>query len=232
MPDTKRITCRTHGGIFNYPIRSGRQPVKCRAEYLCDQAVVEAAATVTSVVRDVPGVGKVAVLTGPRTKQAESNGAARSADNPSLALAMAAKEQLVNLGWVVQGKADGAGGASAEIQASRGAETLIMRWSAGKVVTQDYSLEYEKPSLNGIPGRKLAFDPEELTDRELVDRIKGMTVTWWNTLANSTETGTIGNKVAIEHLFDGDNTKRLVKFIDHSGRGFRAFHVSALMKVG
>lgn len=166
---------------------------------------------------------------------AESNGAALKTRNTSVPLAKAAKEHLSALGWTTQGRAfaDDDGAWCAELIASRATgETLIMQWLDGRIVRQDYSLNYDRPADNHIPPNKLGFDPEELTDRELVDRIRGMKVVWWNTLGNSTESGTIGNKVSVEHVFDDNTAKRLVKFVDHGGQGFRAFHVSALLKVG
>jgi hypothetical protein len=140
------------------------------------------------------------------------------------------------VGWVVKGKGGLGEHYWAEITASRDAETLVMRWVDTELVTQDYSFEYVKPSRNNVPESQLDFDPSELTDSELVRMIKGMKVTWWNTLGSTKETAIIGDKVTIEHIFfssgDEDNSKRIVKFIDHGGGGFRAFHVAALIKVG
>lgn len=227
----KRFSCRTHGGIFSMPARRGRPPVRCTEEHQCDKAEAE----VTNIVREVPGVGKVAVVT---SKAPERVYAAATGDNPSLSLAMTAKASLLDLGWTVTGKAGGhpEGQQWATVRASRGAETLIINWSDGALVDQLYSVDFGSPEGNGLPGRDLKFDPDELTDRELVQRIAGEKVTWWNTLASARETGIIGDRVSIEHIFDqgehADNSKRLVKFIDRNGHGFRAFHVSALMKVG
>lgn len=149
--------------------------------------------------------------------------------NPSLPLAKAAKERLVALGWVCEGRAQGV---TATVNARRGDETLLLEWDAGKIVTQNYSLFSEDPRENGIPAHRLNFEPAEVTDSELVRLISGMKVTWWNTLAGSTESGIVGKKVSIEHLYDDDTSKRIVKFIDHGGGGFRAFHDTALLKVG
>lgn len=175
----------------------------------------------------------------------ESPNKLRGLPNDSLPLAKRAKEQLEAVGWSVSGRAgsrpmevgDAPDEQWAEVIASRGAETLIMTWVDGVLTAQDYSFEHLKPSENGIPGRKLNFDPEELTDRELVQKISGMKVTWWNTLASSTESAIVpGDKVRIEHIFRGggdeDNSKRIVTFVDRNAGGFRSFYVSALMKVG
>lgn len=238
---TRTIICRDHGGRYTYESARGRQPVRCKPDNPCDHASNE-----------IP-VGPPKGKRGPvletaqerkeALERAESNGAARKSSNPSLPLAKAAKLQLQAVGWTVAGKAwaewpdEPDDGNSvpvlcASLNASRGAETLVMEWRDARISDQQYSMNYERPSENGYPPNKLGFDPEELTDRELVDRIRGMRVVWWNTLGNSTESGTIGNKVSVEHVFDDNTGKRLVKFIDHGGQGFRAFHVNALLKVG
>lgn len=214
---TKRIKCRDHGGIFEVLTSRGRQPVRCKAEFPCDKH---------DETPDPPGR-----MPAEAPKQA----------NPSLTLAKAAKARLEALGWVVKGRAgvQESGMTWATLTCSRDTETLILNWKDGQITAQDYSLE---PLTDGHlameqhPGRKLHFDPAELTDSELVKTIRGMPVRWWNTIAGSEERAVIGNKVTIEHIFrengDEDESKRIVKFIDHNGGGFRAFHVSALLKVG
>jgi hypothetical protein len=235
----KRFQCRTHqGGIFSMPARRGRPPVRCTEQYPCDRT-----AEVQNTVRDVPGVGKVAVVTTAKAPEMPAKPATRA--NDSLASAMRAKAQLEPVGWVVKGRAwfdDTLATLEpakhmAEVVCSRGAETLIIRWQNGVLSSQDYSMEHLKESENGIPAHSLSFDPNEMTDGELVRMIRGMKVTWWNVIASSRETAIVGpNNVAVEHLFvgngDTDNSKRIVKFLDHGGGGFRAFHVGALLKVG
>lgn len=210
----KRIKCRDHGGIFSIPATRGRQPVRCKPEqYPCDKADSPA-----EVAAEAP-------------KQA----------NPSLTLAKGAKSRLEALGWVVKGRAGvhDTGMTWATLSCSRDTETLIINWKDGEVVAQDYSLEPaqdDPPSHLAFPAGKLHFDPAELTDSELVKTIRGMPVRWWNTIAGAEERAVIGNKVTIEHIFrdngEEEPAKRIVKFIDHNGGGFRAFHVSALLKVG
>lgn len=304
----KRYSCRTHGGIFSKQAARGRPPVRCAPEFPCTKAedvpadhlhmevTASGAAKIQNKLRNVPGVGKVAVITTtdnfdsmsnaelkayarehystigkvtsreqliralraqeakqPSNREAqlaksitrppESNAEAPAATNDSLPLAKRAKEQLEAVGWVVKGRAwidasdEESNGMWAEVTASRDAETLIMKWHGGCIVEQNYAFQHLKPSENALPGKALDFDPDELSDKELVHIISGMKVTWWNTLASSAETATIsGNRVSIEHIFssrgDEDNGKRIVKFVDHGGGGFRAFHVDALMKVG
>jgi len=175
------------------------------------------------------------------TRPVESDAKPQTVVNDSLPLAMAAKEHLVAVGWTVEGRAwlesavEGTYGA--EVTASRGQETLIMRWFDGRLVDQDYSMNYVKPSENMLPGRTLSFDPNELTDRELIQKISGMKITWWNTLGNSTESAVVpGDRVTVQHIFvgngDEDNSKRVVTFVDRNAGGFRSFHTSMLMKVG
>lgn len=185
-------------------------------------------ASVSNVVREVSGVGKVAVVV---TE-------APAPPNLSAALARSAKERLMPLGWVCKGRAgtDEEGGTWAEMLASRGDETLILQWQNGELTDQIYSMESARPAENGIPGHQLHFEPDETTDSELVRLIRGMKVTWWNTIAGATETAIVGGSVTVEHMFrangDEDEPKRIVKFLDHNGGGFRAFHVAALLKVG
>lgn len=264
----KRYTCRSHpGGIFSIPARRGRPPVRCNADHPCDKST-----TVENNVRDVPGVGRVAVvtqtksdvldfdkmtnaelkayarehfstigkitsraqmITALRAQLAKSTPEAVAQGAKSVTLAMKAKEQLEAVGWVVKGSA---AMGIATITASRDAETLVMSWRDGELLRQEYSMEFLKPQDNNIPDNELHFNPDELTDSELVRMIKGMKVTWWNTLASSRESAIIGGNITVEHIFyasgDEDNSKRIVKFLDHSGGGFRAFHVSAILKVG
>ena len=228
----RRKQCRAHGGIFSYHPKKGRQPVSCKPEFPCDRAD-----TPEYKVGDTVTVGGIKF-----TKHAEppeSFAEAPKPANPSLTLAKAAKERLVALGWVVKGKAKAEGGRhGAEITCSRGTELLIMRWLDGELVTQEYALEppASEDTDSPVAVNRLHFNPTDLTDSELVRMIRGMRVTYWNTLAGKEQTYTVGNKVTIEHMFrengDEDNGKRIVKFIDHDGHGFRAFDVSALLKVG
>lgn len=239
---TKRIICRDHGGIFTIQAKRGRQPVRCKPEFLCDRAEQSEPEQMTSHVREVAGVGKVAFVSTQKNRT-QTVSKPLPANNPSFPLAMSAKTLLEAVGWVVKGKAwlgdgnetDGFG-AWAEIVASREQETLVIKWCNGKLMDQQYLMEFRKPSMNGYPENQLSFVPDELTDSELVRMVRGMKVTWWNTIANSTETAVVGGNVTVEHIFfasgDEDNTKRIVKFLDHGGGGFRAFHVSALLKVG
>lgn len=158
--------------------------------------------------------------------------------NPSLAPAKVAKEHLEAQGWTVTGKAWAEDHHQfASITGARGDETIIMHWNDGQLIAQHYSLWSEVPRENNKPKGALTFDPDECTDRELVRALSGMRVTWWNKLGQLEETAVIGpNKITIEHAYSGtgDETPgdRIVKFTDHSGAGFRAFRVAALLKVG
>lgn len=165
--------------------------------------------------------------------------------NPSITHARVAREQLEPLGWELKGRAwfdprmDSGTEPDegwAEVVAARGTETLILRWCNGKLIDQVYNVwNEEKPSENGRPKSRLSFDPDEMSDVELVRAISGQKITWWNRIAKNTESAIIGEKVQIEHAFiggTGDETARIVKFLDATGRGgFRAFHVGAMMKL-
>lgn len=235
----RRQQCRDHGGIFSYHPKRGRQPVSCKPETPCDRYEGYEGEAARQSERAAP-----------HPSHAASDGAYLPSDapklsNPSLTLAKAAKERLMAVGWVVQGKGGYQGDNPecghdwwAEITASRDHETLFMRWIDGELTDQNYAMEFEKPSTNGYPDNDLHFDPAELSDSELVRMLRGMKVTWWNTIGSSRETAIVNPKnVTVEHIFrdkDGeeDNSKRIIKFIDHGGGGFKAFHVAALLKVG
>lgn len=205
--------------------RRGRPPVRCTEEHPCSRV-------------DDPAKPVGGTMTRRESNAPEVIHEPRSTVNPSLLVAKATKLRLTALGWSAEGKAgvSESGHAWATLTASRDEETLIINWSDGALVDQHYSLFGGNAiAEETLPGRQLDLNPDELTDGELVNWIRGMKVTWWNKLAGSTETGIVGNKVSVEHIFDQgdthDNTKRLVKFSDRE-RGFRAFHVSALLKVG
>ena len=166
--------------------------------------------------------------------------------NMSVPLAQACKAELEALGWTAKGRGwieepDNPEAPStlwmAQVTATRGSESLVITWCDGGLSRQDYSLWHGRRSLNGMPARKLKFNPDEMSDRELVRAIAGMKVTWWNTLAKAEEYYVVsGDKLSIEHFYssngDEDTGRRIVKFIDRNGKGYRHFHVEALIKVG
>lgn len=240
----RRIKCRIHDGIFAIHPKRGRQPVSCKPEYPCDRADTETPKEMKErtspigIPEFVPANEKPA-LERVRQRLAE----AAKATNPSLPLAKVAKERLTAVGWVVQGRGwlednDGMHRpvGMAEITASRDHETLIIQWRDGDLVSQTYAMEFVKPSQNNYPENDLHFNPNELSDSELVRMIKGMKVTWWNTIAGAKESAIAGGNITVEHIFfangNEDDSKRIVKFVDRDAGGFRAFHVSALLKVG
>lgn len=161
------------------------------------------------------------------------------APNSTLAMAKTAKERLVPLGWLCKGRGWAEDGVlHAELLCTRGEEMLLMHWAAGALVSQSYSLwQTTKPEVNGKPRSSLSFDPGELTDQELIRRLAGMPVVWWNSLGQNEMKGIIsGTKIQIEHAYDGKGNElpgdRMVKFNDQADGGFRAFRVAALLKVG
>lgn len=171
-------------------------------------------------------------------KAPEIDSEPRSTVSRSVQVAQASRAELEAVGWVAKGRGwtDGED-EMAELTATRGSETIVLTWCNGNLTGQDYSIWHSKPSRNAMPKRRLKFNPDEMTDAELIRAISGMKVTWWNSLAKSEESFTVGTRtLSIEHTFasngDEDSSRRIVKFVDMNGGGFRHFHVDALLKVG
>lgn len=258
-------TCRAHGGTFFVPIRRGRPPVKCTEDNPCKQDNERAPKrTRREAVEAAMPIGKTAKAPAPVTTEerkrnseairsiAKHTGLRESqivitnpGSNRSVLLAQAAKAELEALGWTAKGRGwiEQPGDPElpttlemAEVTAVRGSESLVITWNDGTAYRQDYNLWHSRRSLNGAPARKLKFNPDEMTDRELVRAIAGMKVTWWNVLGKSEESYAVGDRISIEHFYadngDEDTGRRIVKFIDRNGRGYRHFHVEALLKVG
>lgn len=173
-----------------------------------------------------------------RAKAPEPIAEPRLQGNRSVEVAQAARAELEAVGWTAKGRGwTNAEDVYAELTANRGSETIVLTWCNGELIGQDYSIWHSKPSKNAMPKRRLKFNPDEMTDGELIRAISGMKVTWWNSLAKSEESFTVGTKtLSIEHTFaangDEDSARRVVKFVDMNGGGFRHFHVDALLKVG
>lgn len=207
----------------------------------------------------------VSAIVTQQQKEANRNVAPERPVNPSVAPAMAAKKRLELLGWTCKGRAwmnspdeslrigtrswNNIAVPLAEVTAVRGEELLVMVWANGECVQQDYSAWTTSESrdaqaaANGMPKAlqakraAMGFDPFELSDTELIRRLSGMKVTWWNKLAGSEMTGVVsGVKVQIEKSFDNKGSEhlpdRIVKFNDQHDGGFRAFRIAALIKVG
>lgn len=267
----KPLTCRTHGGIFKVERRRGRPPVKCTPDNKCTRAngeqVTDRAET-KRVIKDAKSNGaSVTVKTEYKTQAVNSraaetaskikNNRARKAktrrdrkpqpvvtvQNPSLPLALAAKERLTALGWQVKGK--GGTDGAAVITAVRGEELLTITWQDGKKTDQQYSIwDTLRPAENGHgqPGTQVKFSMEEISDKELADLIRGQKVTWWNRLGSSQETAVVSAKsIKVEWIFKTDDDghhedptplDRILTFVDPSGGGYRSFRLGALLKVG
>ena len=256
--NTKVITCRTHGGTFRVPVRRGRPPVNCTPENKCRKpkpsvgataprsdarAKADSAAirgTLTSKdVRDATAVAAAKARALQDTnKPAQSNANGRTVQPLGLTKALQAKAQLEALGWQAQGSkaAD-----KTTVTATRGIELLVITWdtTTGTLMTQDYNLWNITvgKGKNGMPAHRLPFDPEEMSDADLVRELTGMKVTWWNTLAQGENSDVIqAGTIKIERSYEANGDEvygdRIVKFIGYGGGGFRAFRVAALMKVG
>ena len=239
------IQCRDHGGTFQIQPKRGRRPVRCTRENACTRYASSPQRTtegppeswVPSRVEATASAIKNARMAVEGFNKAHPQ-VQHMATNPSVVLAMAAKQRLEAQGWLCKGR----GWLEDEhefatLTATRDEETIIMHWNDGQLIQQDYSLWHEAPSANGKPRGSLSFAPDECTDRELVRALAGCKVTWWNVLGQKEETAIIApESIKIEHAYNGhgDETPgdRIVKFIEHGGAGYRAFRMAALLKVG
>lgn len=161
--------------------------------------------------------------------------------NRSVALAKKAKEELIARDWEVTGHADDEV-ETATITAVRGDELITIMWAMGEKVSQEYSIWDNGNMKNNVPDPKkppnasLKFDPDELSDVELLREIAGMKVFWVNRISGSDESAVIDpGQVQIQHTYIGGRADenpgdRIIKFVD-KGRGYRAFYVKQLSKV-
>jgi hypothetical protein len=246
----KTLQCRDHGGTFTVEAKRGRPPVRCSDDNVCsawkpnsrvamgDTAIKQVKQTpLPEELQRQPVVLQAAVARA-YDDAAANRRKAQTQANPNVAMAYAAREMLSPLGWACTAKAWTDDDASyATLTAVRASEMITLVWQDGVLTDQHYGLwEMELPSANDKPASKLGFDPDEMSDRELIQRLSGMPVQWWNRLGQSIEQATIPAKVQIEHAYNGtgDETPgdRVIKFVDMAGSGYRAFRVGALMKVG
>jgi hypothetical protein len=258
----KTLQCRDHGGTFEVEAKRGRPPVRCTADGPCTRAgksdrVVAKEIVEKVVARTKPPRSTIPTESALRTskwcvcdghgterhqrgiegcKYATKGSAVVVRHNASIPLAAHAREQLEPIGWALKGRGWFEGeDAYAEVIGARGAESIVITWKNGKAIRQEYMIwDPEKTSgQNGAPRNSLTFNPHEMTDSELIKAIAGRKITWFNRLGKSAETAILGDKIQIEHTYNGtgDESLRIVKFVDKAGTGFRAFHVEALLKV-
>lgn len=165
----------------------------------------------------------------------------------TVAHAMAAKAKLEAQGWTcegrgwvdpveINGKAMG-GVPWAELIAARGEEMITLRWSGDKLVDQQYSLwDMEQPHKNEMPEEGISSEFDEYTDKELVARMAGQKVTWWNKLGKNKESAFCPDTVKVAHAYNGvgDETPadRIITICDRGSGGFRSFRVGQLLKIG
>lgn len=169
--------------------------------------------------------------------------------NPCIPFAHKAKTDLEPLGWSVTGRQWSDGDVfHAQITATRGTELLLITWTAERKISggeflvtsdQQYSLwSTEKPSENPKPkAAKLPFNPALIEDADLIRTIAGQRVMWANRLRKGTEEAVVsGTRIQIDHTYNGEGHsipgERIIKFVDHDGGGYRAFRLSALVKIG
>jgi hypothetical protein len=244
MPTAKQLICRSHpGGRFTPPKRKGRPPVRCDESYPCsarDTAIPTKPprnAPKTTAAKELIAVGTDEGPTAVRTRiQRAFDGADASREK-----AKKAKAALIAKGWTVEGKGKGT---QAEITAVRDEEMIFMMWDNGNLITSTYSLwAVDKPRDNSMPPTELppGFDTDTMSDRELIAALSGMRVTWWNRLGQKREDAVVSTtRIAIEHVYEAETIKhggavpsqRIIKFADHEGKGFKAFYIGALIKVG
>lgn len=165
----------------------------------------------------------------------------------TVALAMEAKAKLEAQGWTCEGRGwvdpveingkDMGGVPYAELIAARGEERITLHWSGDKLVSQQYSLwDMEQPQKNDMPEEGISSEFDEYTDKELVARMAGQRVTWWNKLGKNKETAFCPDTVKVAHAYNGvgDETPadRIITICDRGSGGFRSFRVGQLLKIG
>lgn len=242
MATVRSIVCRDHGGIFQTTPGRGRPPVRCTDDNKCDQHPEFSTPRARK-----PKPYNVSADTGFRpsnkvSKVPEAHPIAPKDDTiiQSKQAAKDAMRRLKSLGWQVTAKIDYDTSVIA-VTAVRDEELLIMTFNEGVCISQDYSLWNcdEPPNVmpeSGMPEADLPFDTSEIPDQELVKCLAGVKCTWWNHLAQHEESAIIGNTgISIEHVYTGKGDEhpedRIFKFIDHSGNGFRAFRLGALIGI-
>lgn len=181
----------------------------------------------------------------PATKSRPAASSAIVTVNTSIPVARELREQLEPLGWTAHAK-KGDQPNTVDFVANRESETITIQIENGKLTKQHYSIwDSERPSTNGMPKVKLPFDPDEMSDVELINQLAGQKVTWWNRLSKSKESGVLGHtdgrKIQIQHVItvtDGEADElpgsRIITFVDATPNeaAFKSFAVGALMKIG
>lgn len=248
--EMQRLPCREHGGIFLRTPTRGRKPVSCSTENPCNRAksVQQHGATsrrlrAAELAEAVESRREVPAKKPSRNVPAASSTIVRN--NPSIPLAHEAKRLLEPQGWQLAGKAwyatdeeTGKEMAFSSVLGRRGEEVISFLWCNARLVSQNYSMwNSDKPSENGMPKKRLDFDPDDMSDVALIKRLSGRKVWWWNKLGKSAESATMPHgadkRIKVEHLMDGNGQEeaRIISFVDQSGTGFRDFNVGALLKV-
>jgi hypothetical protein len=97
----------------------------------------------------------------------------------------------------------------------------------GKVATN----KAFKPKATEPQRSRLPFDPSLATDEEVITALLGKTVAWHNKHREAVETGIMGRDAKRIKIKEVEGGERTVEFCCASG-GFRAFHLSALTRVG
>lgn len=242
---TISLTCRTHGGIFKAERKRGRRPVSCdKGLGPCSRSNPDALAGAKVTVKVEKPADKPELTKNNRTLRqgVKKQATVTVTKNLSLPPALAAKERLTALGWEVKGAANNKAH-TATVTATRGEELITITWTDGKKTDERYSIwDVLNPTQNGQPKSQVMFDTNQISDLELGQLLRGQKVTWWNKLGGNQESAVISAKtLSVEWLFKTDDNghaedptpqDRIIKFVDNSGGGYRAFRLGALLKVG
>lgn len=262
----RTLNCETHGGTFDMPQRRGRYPRNCSENNPCamhngTKRKSNASSDNPVVPEELRGMSlselrKHALTIGMSSatrldnrsalqraivrftsKNVKSSKPEKPVTNDDHVTSRTTA-RLLSLGWKVEPPRHTSMGTL--LTAVRGEELITLTWdNSGMLVKQDYNLWSDVPKRNiaGMPAPRLDFNPDEIPDAELVARLRGKQIKWWNSLARSNETAVIsGARVGIQHVFDGLDSEspadRVITFCDARAGGFRSFRLGALLRVG
>lgn len=237
---TETLSCRYHGGTFTRESRRGRKPAGCSDDNPCTKAnsptVGKGATKQPAKPMSAREAGETMERVGKavqRHAKPEKPSKAPKSASASMEKAKQAKDTLEARDWECVGRAF-KGVDRAELTATRGEEMIYAVWEDGRLA-QPMSYTLWAGEEDTMPARKLPFDPDSTTDEELAEKLLGVKVKWWNRIAQAAETAVCGKtSLSIERVFTstGAGTDRIIKFSDPETKQFRAFHLSALMRVG
>jgi hypothetical protein len=89
-----------------------------------------------------------------------------------------------------------------------------------------------KPRATEPKRSRLPFDPATAGDAEVITSLLGKSVAWHNSISQQSESGTVGRDASRIQIREMNGGERTIEFCCAAGGGFRAFHLSALTRVG